>query len=134
MINDIGISLRGKIILVTIGMIFISFIFALLKKRKITESLALIWLGVSVGMIIVVSSHSLLMWLTHSLGAKYPASALTMIGLLFVISLLLYFTLQITSMTHKQRQLIQELGIQNIKLEERLQRLEGAIQKKSGDG
>ena len=78
MIDDIGISLRGRLILIAIGLIFIAFLFYLLKKRKMTESLALIWLLVSMGMIFVISSAKILMWFTHALGAKYPASALTM--------------------------------------------------------
>lgn len=128
MIDDIGISLRGRLILIAVGVIFIFFLFYLLKKRKVTESLALIWLFVSVGMIFVISSTKILMWFTHSLGAKYPASALTMIGLLFVTSLSLYFTLQLTLLTHKLRHLVQKLGLENLKLEERLQKLEKKYQ------
>jgi len=124
MISDIGISLRGKIILVFLGVCFIVYIFSLLKKRRITESLALIWLAVSIGMIVVVSSHRLLMGLTHSLGAQYPASALTMIGLLFLISLMLYFTLKITTLTHKLRKTVQENAIQVMNLEKRIKELE----------
>ncbi len=124
MISDIGISLRGKIILVFLGICFIVYIFSLLKKRKITESLALIWLAVSIGMIIVVSSHRLLMGLTHLLGAEYPASALTMIGLLFLISLMLYFTLKITTLTHKLRKTVQKNALQVMNLEKRIKELE----------
>ena len=122
--DSIVISMRGKILLAVLGLIFILFLFSLLKKRRITESFALAWLAVSIGMVIVVSSNTVLMGLTHALGAKYPASALTMIALLFILSILLYFTLKLSTLTQKQRELIQELCIQNLKFEERIRRLE----------
>ncbi len=122
--DSIVISMRGKILLAVLGLIFILFLFSLLKKRRITESFALAWLAVSIGMVIVVSSNTVLMGVTHALGAKYPASALTMIALLFILSILLYFTLTLSTLTQKQRELIQELCIQNLKFEERIRRLE----------
>ena len=122
--DSIVISMRGKILLAALGLIFIMFLFSLLKKRRMTESFALVWLAVSIGMVIVVSSNTVLMGVTHALGAKYPASALTMIALLFIFSILLYFTLKLSTLTQKQRELIQELCIQNLKFEERIRRLE----------
>lgn len=126
MIGEILISMRGKLLLAALGIIFILFLFSLLKKRRITESFALVWLAVSIGMIIVISSDIVLIAVTHAVGATYPASALTMIALLFIFSILLYFTLKLSTLTQKQREVIQELCIQNLKFEERLRRLEHA--------
>ena len=126
MIGEILISMRGKLLLAALGIIFILFLFSLLKKRRITESFALVWLAVSIGMIIVISSDIVLIAVTHAVGATYPASALTMIALLFIFSILLYFTLKLSTLTQKQREVIQELCIQNLKFEERIRRLEHA--------
>ncbi len=127
MIPEIGISLRGRIILIVLDIVFIFFIFSLLKRRKISETLALLWLAVSVGMVVIISHHGLLMQFTHWLGAKYPASALTMIGLLFITSLLLYFTIKVTQLSNKVMSLVQETAIQKKELEDRVEKLEAAI-------
>ena len=121
---DAGISLQGKIIIILLGIIFISFLFYLLKNRKISETLGLMWLTVSVGMVLVVINNSILMYMTHLLGAKYPASALTMIGLLFIISLLLYFTFKLSVLTQDLRTLVQQIAIKNMQLENRIKELE----------
>jgi hypothetical protein len=126
-IPEIGISLRGRIILIILDIIFILFIFSLLKKRKISETLALLWLAVSVGMVIIISHHALLMQFTHWLGAQYPASALTMIGLLFITSLLLYFTIKVSQLSNKVMSLVQQIAIQNREMEERVEALEKTI-------
>ncbi|HPG40413.1 MAG TPA: DUF2304 domain-containing protein [bacterium] len=122
-----GISLQGKLIIVLLGIVFIVFLFNLLKNRKISESLGLIWLTVSVGMVLVVINNTVLMSITHFLGAQYPASALTMIGLLFIISLLLYFTLKLTRLTQDLRSLVQQIAIRNMQLEKQIADLEKHI-------
>ncbi len=121
---DAGISLQGKMIIILLGIIFITFLFYLLKNRKISETLGLIWLTVSIGMILVVVNNSVLLFTTHLLGAKYPASALTMIGLMFIISLLLYYTFKISILTQDLRALVQQIAIKNMQMENRLEELE----------
>lgn len=130
MTDSAVLSNRGQLILVAIGLLFILYLFSLLRKQKITESHGLLWLFVSIAMIVIVSIDKLLMGFTHILGAQYPSSALTMIGLLFIIVLLLFFTLQITNITYKFRQLVQELSLQNADLQTRLQALEKNMQEK----
>ena len=121
---DAGISLQGKIIIILLGIIFIVFLFYLLKNRKISDTLGLMWLTVSIGMVLVIVNNSILMFTTHLLGAKYPASALTMIGLLFIISLLLYFTFKISRLTQELRSLVQQIAIKNMNMEKRINELE----------
>ncbi|MBN2411424.1 DUF2304 domain-containing protein [candidate division KSB1 bacterium] len=121
---DAGISTQGKMIIILLGIIFITFLFYLLKNRKISETLGLIWLTVSIGMILVVVNNSVLMFTTHLLGAKYPASALTMIGLMFIISLLLYYTFKISVLTQDLRTLVQQIAIKNMQMENRIEELE----------
>lgn len=124
---DAGISLQGKIIIILLGIIFIVFLFYLLKNRKISDTLGLMWLTVSIGMVLVIVSNSILMFTTHLLGAKYPASALTMIGLLFIISLLLYFTFKISRLTQELRSLVQQIAIKNMHMENRINQLENKL-------
>jgi len=124
---DAGISLQGKIIIILLGIIFIVFLFYLLKNRKISDTLGLMWLTVSIGMVLVIVNNSILMFTTHLLGAKYPASALTMIGLLFIISLLLYFTFKISRLTQELRSLVQQIAIKNMHMENRINQLENKL-------
>ena len=121
---DYGISIQGKLIILALGIFFIAFIFYLLKNRKISDSLGLIWLLVSIGMIGVVISNRVLLFVTHLLGAKYPASALTMIGLFFILSFLLYFTLKITRLIQDLRDLVQQVAMKNMELEKKIRELE----------
>ena len=124
---DVGISLQGKLIIILLGIIFISFLFYLLKNRKISDTLGLMWLTVSIGMVFVVVNNTILMFTTHLLGAQYPASALTMIGLLFIISLLLYFTFKISILTQDLRSLVQQIAIKNMQMENRIKELEKSL-------
>ncbi len=123
-ITDAGISLQGKLIILAAGIIFIIFIFYLLKSRKISDSLGLVWLTVSIGMVLVMSSNTVLLFVTHILGAQYPASALTMIGLFFIMSLLLYFTLKLTKLNQDLRAFVQQMAMKNMELEDKISKLE----------
>jgi hypothetical protein len=125
MSEEFFISLRGRIILAVLVLVFIAFIFSLLKKRKISETLGLIWLVASVGVLIFISHGDIMIALTHLLGAKYAASALTMLGLLFITSLLLYFTLKISSLTQKVNELTQHVAIREYEDQQRFEKLEG---------
>jgi hypothetical protein len=126
---EFGISLRGKLVIVFLVIIFIGFIFSLLKKQKISETLGLIWLTVSIGVVIMISSSSILMGFTHLIGAQYPASALTMMGLLFITSLLLYFTLKISTLTRKFKSLVQQSALKEIEWHKRIDTLQDEIKR-----
>lgn len=117
---EFGISIRGKIVIVFLVIVFIGFIFSLLKKRKISETLGLIWLTVSVAVIVMISSSRFLLGFTHLLGAQYPASALTMMGMLFITSFLLYFTLKISILSHKMKELVQNIAIKQLEWQKKM--------------
>ncbi len=128
MSDSVVLSNRAQIILAVIGLLFIIYLFSLLRKHKISETHGLLWLVVSIAMIVIVSIDTLLMKFTTILGAQYPSSALSMIGLLFIIAMLLFFTLQMTSISIKFRKLVQELSIQNAALQQRVEVLERSQQ------
>ncbi|OGC00990.1 hypothetical protein A2V82_05205 [candidate division KSB1 bacterium RBG_16_48_16] len=123
----VEMSLRGRLILISIGIVFIVLIFQLMRRKQVSESLGLLWLILAVGMIVVISSNALLMRMTHLLGAQYPTSTLTLIGLVFIVSLLLFFTLKITFLINKTQSLSQHIALKEFEHETKVRELEKEI-------
>jgi hypothetical protein len=124
---SVGISLRGRLILIFIGLVFIVLIFQLMRRKQVSESLGLLWLVLAVGMIVVLSNSTLLLKITHLFGAQYPASTLTLIGFIFVVSLLLYFTLKITALSNKTQALSQHIALEQYEHDKKVAELEKEI-------
>lgn len=111
-------SWRGRVILIVIAIAMIVLVLDLLRRRRLGELASLWWINMSVMVIVLMSSTDLMTWLTHFLGAEYPASALTMVALALVIAFLLFFSITLWSLSRRMVALTQALAL----LEERFRK------------
>jgi hypothetical protein len=95
----------------------------LVRRRRLLERYALLWLF-SAGVLLGLSIwQSLLDWVaTDVFGIKYPPNALFAVAFGFVLVLLLHFSLAVSRLTDQSKVLAQRLAL----LEERLHRQEHA--------
>jgi hypothetical protein len=95
----------------------------LVRRRRLLERYALLWLF-SAGVLLGLSVwDSLLNWVaTDVFGIKYPPNALFAVAFGFVLVLLLHFSLAVSRLTDQSKVLAQRLAL----MEERLHRQEDA--------
>lgn len=92
----------------------------LVRRRRLLERYALVWLAVGVALVVLGAWGGLLKTISDTLGVAAPANALFAIGLGFLIVLVLNFSVAVSQLTDQSKVLAQRLAL----LEERLRRQE----------
>jgi hypothetical protein len=101
-------------IIVTGGMFAV--IFELLRRKRLMERYALLWLFASAVLLALAVWKGLLTTIAHAIGIYYPPSALFVIAFGFILVMLLHFSLVISRLADQNKILAQRLGL----LQERL--------------
>lgn len=90
----------------------------LLLRGKLYVGYAVIWLLVLLVAGVLVTIEPLQMFFTRLVGAVFPASALTLGALAFIILLLIYFTVQLTILGDRVTQLAQQIALDRLEREQ----------------
>ena len=104
-------------ILVTGGMFAV--IFELLRRKRLMERYALLWLFASAVLLALAVWKGLLSVIAHAIGIYYPPSALFVIAFGFILVMLLHFSLVISRLADQNKILAQRLGLLQERLDER---------------
>jgi hypothetical protein len=90
----------------------------LVRRRRLLERYALVWLGVAALLLLLSAWNGLLTSAASLIGISYPPSALFAIAFGFVILLLLHFSIAVSRLHDQSKVLAQRLAL----LEERVER------------
>jgi hypothetical protein len=108
-------------IIATLGAVaLLLIVLELVRRRRLLERYALVWLAVAVALVILGAWGGLLQRISDTIGVAAPANALFAIGLGFLIVLVLNFSVAVSRLTDQSKVLAQRLAL----LEERLRRQE----------
>ena len=113
-------DLRLRIVaLVAIGILFL-IVLDLVRRRRLLERYALLWLGSALALIALAAWGGLLEAVSSAIGVATPSNALFVAAFGFVLVLLLHFSIAVSRLTDQSKILAQRLAI----LEERKRELE----------
>jgi hypothetical protein len=103
-------------IVVTAGLFGV--IFELLRRKRLMERYALLWLLASSVLLALAVWKGLLETIAHAIGIYYAPSALFVIAFGFILLLLLHFSLVISRLADQNKILAQRLGLLQQRLDE----------------
>lgn len=90
----------------------------LIRRRKLREEYAMLWLGASAVLLVFAIFPDLLLWLSRELSVNY----LTLVVLAlftFLAMIVMHFAVVISKQTEEIRQLAQQLALMNQKIEKK---------------
>lgn len=90
----------------------------LIRRGKLLERYAILWLAASIVLLFFSIFRPLIDVVASALGFYYAPSFLFLAGFVFLMLILLHFSVVISSLTQKNKALAQGLGILKRKLEE----------------
>jgi hypothetical protein len=96
---------------VVTSLLVFGFILELVRRRKLKEEYAWLWIVTGAGMIVLVSWYRLLEWISHLIGAVAVTTTLFIFALLFLLVISVHFSMVISRLTQQVRRLTQELAI-----------------------
>ena len=108
--------LKHQIVTFGTSALFLLLVLNLLRKNKMKEIYSILWFVVGLIFIVISLWEGLLTRLTELIGAKYPASVLFFFGLIFVLILLVHFSVEISTLRKHAKDLNQSLAILNNEL------------------
>jgi hypothetical protein len=115
------VGLKLQLLAILASAVLLGIVFELLRRRRLIERYALIWLGSSVVLLGLAVWKGLLDQLADLMGIAYPPNALFMIAFGFVLLLLLHFSLAISRLSNETKVLAQVVA----RLDRELRELRG---------
>ena len=95
------------------------FILELVRRRRLREEYSLLWLATALVLLLLSISRPLLDVLAQAVGIFYPPSALFLVALLFVLALLMHFSMVITRLTQENKETAQQIALLRYELSQR---------------
>jgi hypothetical protein len=83
----------------------------LVRRRRLKEEYALLWIATSGGMVILAAWYRLIEVLTRAIGAVTPTTTLFIFALFFLLVISVHFSVVISRLTEQVHRLTQELAI-----------------------
>lgn len=113
---------RIQIVAIVIPVALFAVILELVRRRRLLERYALLWLFSAAVLLALGVWNGLLESIASSIGIRYPPSALFVIAFGFVLVLLLHFSIAVSRLADQSTVLAQRLAL----LEKRQRELEGS--------
>jgi hypothetical protein len=111
---------QQRIEVITVAVVIFLLIFELVRRRHLMERYAILWLAAAITVLVLSVWTSLLARLSHAAGISYLPSALFAVAFLFVLVMLVHFSMTISRLAHQNTVLAQRLAL----LQQRLEHLE----------
>jgi hypothetical protein len=104
-------SAQGIVLIDLLGLSLIALLLNLVRLRRLHVAHAALWLIAVIGLIILVSVPSLLAAITVAVGATYPASAVSLLAFVFIFVVMIYFSVQLSTLADRQVKLAQAMAL-----------------------
>jgi hypothetical protein len=86
----------------------------LVRRRRLKEEYSVLWTLTAVTLLVLAIWYQLLLNITKAIGAVLPSSTLFFFALIFVMIMLLHFTVRISRLERNFTTLVQELGLMSV--------------------
>jgi hypothetical protein len=93
----------------------------LVRGRRLREEYAWLWLLTGAAMIVLLSWHRLLVFVTSAIGAVTPLTTLLIFSSLFLLAIVVHYSVIISRLTTQVKNLAQEVAL----LSNRMDRITG---------
>jgi hypothetical protein len=108
---------RIQIVAIVATSLLFVIVFELVRRRRLMERYALLWLLSSAVLLGLAVWRGLLEQISSAIGVSYAPSALFVIAFGFILVLLLHFSLVISRLSEQNKVLAQRLGLMSERLE-----------------
>lgn len=110
----------SKVTIMALGTsaVLLLYIVEMVRKRKLREEYSILWLAGGVVMVLFSLKRDWLEWASDMAGIYYPPSFLFLIGMLFILLILVHFSIAISALDRMNKRMAQELALLRHRIEE----------------
>lgn len=110
---------RITILSVSASAILLLYILEMVRRRKLREEYSILWLAGGVIMLLFSLKRNWLEWVSNAVGIYYPPSFLFLIGMLFILLILIHFSITISRLYQMNKKMAQDLALLKQEKEEK---------------
>jgi hypothetical protein len=103
--------MRLEIFVVVVGLVYLLVILEFVRRRKLSESFALLWSAVAIGGMVLILARPLVDRFASFVGAEAGTSVVFFFGILVLIILIVYLSVHITDLEERVEKLTEELAL-----------------------
>ncbi len=103
--------IRTHVIAGVCGLLVLTVMVELLRRRQLREKYAILWLGVSVVVIALAAFPGLLDWSAHRLGIYSPPNLLLFAAVLVLLLVAVHLSWEASRLEEETRTLAEEIGL-----------------------
>jgi len=107
------------IVAITASVVLVGFVVEAIRRSHLNVRYAILWLGAGAVLLIFSLYRPLLDWVAWALGVSYPPSLLFGFAFLFLLVIVLHYSLVISSHRDSIRRLAQTIALLERRLEDR---------------
>jgi hypothetical protein len=102
---------KTRVIAVGGSIMVLLVVIELVRRRKLKEEYSVLWILTGVVLLVLSIWYGLLLKITTLIGAVLPTSTLFFCGLIFVMLMLLHFSVRVSHLERRMTSLVQEIGL-----------------------
>jgi hypothetical protein len=96
-------------VLVSVALLF--YILEMVRRRRLREEYSILWLAGGVILLVFSLKRDWLEWAADTAGIYYPPSFLFLIGMLFILLILIHFSITISKLYQMNKKMAQEMAL-----------------------
>ena len=104
-------STAAQVLVVVIALAAFATVLVLVRRRRLKERYALIWLLVGAGMVVLVLARPVLDSLSEALGIESGTTTLFLLAILVILGILLQMSISLSELEDKLRDLAEALAL-----------------------
>jgi len=104
-------NVTSRIVTIGLSLCLMLLIFELVRRKKLKEKYALLWLLSGSVIFLLAIFDKLLDWITRLLGITLPINTVFFFGIFFVILINLHFSLVISNLSNQNKIIAQKLSL-----------------------
>lgn len=109
-------NIVSRILSIVLSSCLLIIIFELIRRKKLKEKYAILWLVTGSVILIFAIYDRLLFWIISLLGIHLPINGLLFLGIFFIIIINLHFSLVISSLSEQNKKIAQKLALLEMKI------------------
>jgi hypothetical protein len=103
--------IKARILIALLSFFLFIFVLNLIRKRKMRVEYSILWFFISAIILTISAFYKLGDSIAYLLGIHYPPALFFFIAILFIVAILMHFSLEMTKLKDQNKNLIQELSL-----------------------
>jgi hypothetical protein len=99
------------VLAISASLVLLLYILEMVRRRKLREEYSILWLFGSIVILVLSIKRDWLEWASQAVGIYYPPSFLFLVGILFIMLILIHFSITISKLYQMNKKIAQELAL-----------------------